>query len=346
MKVCLMGDFSENPDEGMKGVAHNLTRELAEIHRTLKVDIRKPIELAAWCKLRDFRPDVLHYLSGPSPFSFVVLQTLLFACRIQSNHKIRSVMSATQPWLPLNSVAILAKLKPDLLLVQSNQSEAYFKRMNFFTKYLPNGVDLEKFRPADEHLKKTLRDKYGFKEDEFIVLHVGPIRANRGLHVLKSVAGAKNCKVLLIGSTYSSLGARTRAKDAFIDLNRGGCIIWRKYIESIQEIYQLSDLYVFPVQDQLGSIETPLSVLEAMSCNLPVITTRFGGLTRMFKEGEGLYFVCSDSQILELVEDIRSNDVRSSNVHTRSKVMPYSWRNISKSLSKYYYQLFCSASER
>jgi glycosyltransferase involved in cell wall biosynthesis len=342
MKVCLVGDFSENLDEGMKGVAHYLTRELAKMHRTLKIDIRRPIELAVWCKLKDFRPDVVHYFSGPSPFSFVVLQTLLFICRVQSNHEICSVMSATQPWLPLSSVSFLAKLKPDLLLVQSIQSEAYFRRMDFFTKYLPNGVDVEKFRPADENLKKALRGKYGLKEDEFIVLHVGPIRANRGLHVLKSVAGAKNCKVLLVGSTSSSLGARARTRDAFLDLKRGGCIIWRKYIEPIQEIYQLSDLYVFPVQDRLGSIETPLSVLEAMSCNLPVIATRFGGLTRMFNEGDGLYFVCSDSQILELVEDIRSKDLRRSNVHTRSKVLPYSWRNISKSLSKYYCQLFCS----
>jgi glycosyltransferase involved in cell wall biosynthesis len=127
----------------------------------------------------------------------------------------------------------------------------------------------------------------------------------------------------------------------FLDLTKGGCTIWRKYIKTIQEIYQLSDLYVFPVQDRLGSIETPLSVLEAMSCNLPVITTRFGGLTRMFNEGDGLHFVYSGSQIPELIDGIRSNDAERSNVHTREKVMPYSWRNISKSLSKYYYQLFC-----
>jgi glycosyltransferase involved in cell wall biosynthesis len=285
--------------------------------------------------MKDFRPDVLHYLSGPSPFSFIILRTLLLACRVQSNHQICSVMSATQPWLPFNSVSFLRKLKPDLLLVQSNQSEAYFRRMDFCLEYLPNGVDVKKFRPTDNRLRKKLRDKYGLRMDEFIVLHIGPVRANRGLDALKQVAEIKDCRVLIVGSTSSRF-----EKSIFLDLAKSGCIIWRKYIRSIQEIYQLGDLYVFPVEDQLGSIENPLSVLEAMSCNLPVITTKFGGLSRMFTEGNGLFFVNSRLQIPELVEDIQSHDVKRLGVDTRKKVMPYSWDNIARSLSGYYSQLF------
>jgi glycosyltransferase involved in cell wall biosynthesis len=334
MKVCLVGDFSENLDEGMKGVAHHLAHNLARIHRTLEVNIRRPVELAVWYKFKDFQPDVIHYLSGPSPISFVFLKTLMLACKVSSNHKVCSVMSATQPWLPLNSISFLRKLKPDLILVQSIQSEMYFKNMDFFTKYLPNGVDIEKFRPAEENLKKALRIKYGLKENEFILLHVGPIRANRGLQELKAVARLRDCKVLLAGSTTSPL-----EEDVLVDLSKGGCIIWRKYIEKIEEIYQLSDLYVFPVRDRLGSIETPLSVLEAMSCNLPVVTTRFGGLTRMFSEKNGFHFLGGKSLIREAVEDIRNNDLCRNDIATRSMVLPYSWRNISKRLSEHYRQL-------
>jgi len=334
MNICLIGDFSGHPDEGMKVVANCLAQKLAKTHNVLKLNIYKTIKFNVWCELKDFRPDVLHYLSGPSPFSFIILRTLLLSCRVQSNHKICSVMSATQPWLPLNSVSFLRKLKPDLLLVQSNQSEAYFRRMDFCVKYLPNGVDVKKFKPTDDRLKKKLRDKYGLRMDEFIILHVGPVRANRGLDALKHVAEIKDCRVLIVGSTSFPF-----EKTIFLDLVKSGCIIWRKYIRSMQEIYQLSDLYVFPVEDRLGSIEGPLSVLEAMSCNLPVITTKFGCLSRMFTEGDGLFFVCNRRQIPKLVEDVRNYDVRRLGVHTRKKVVLYSWDNIARSLSEYYRQL-------
>lgn len=335
MNICLIGNFSKNLDEGMKVVAQCLAQKLVKTHNVLKVNIYKAIRFDVWCKLKDFHPDILHYISGPSPLSFIILRALLVSCRVQSHHHINTVMSATQPWLPFNSVSFLRKLKPDLLLIQSDQSEAYFRRMDFCVKYLPNGVDVKKFKPTDDHLREKLRDKYGLRMNEFIVLHVGPVRANRGLDVLKHVAEIKDCRVLIVGSTSFPF-----EKTIFLDLAKSGCIIWRKYIRSIQEIYQLSDLYVFPVEDRLGGIEGPLSVLEAMSCNLPVITTKFGCLSRMFTEGDGLFFVYNRRQIPELVEDIRNYDVRRLGVHTRRKVLPYSWDNIARSLSGYYRQLF------
>ena len=62
---------------------------------------------------------------------------------------------------------------------------------------------------------------------------------------------------------------------------------------NIEEVYALSDCYVFPTppMNKINSIEIPLSVLEAMACNLSVITTKFGALPKVFEEGDGLIFV-------------------------------------------------------
>jgi glycosyltransferase involved in cell wall biosynthesis len=336
MNVCLIGNFLGSSDEGMKGVAQSLAGELEKIHNVLRVNIYNAISFDTFDKINNFSPDVLHYLSGPSPFSFIILRALLLACKVQSHHPVCSVMTATQPWLPFNSISFLKKLKPDLLLIQSDQTEKYFRPMDFCLEYLPNGVDEKKFKPTSDGRKKSLRNKYGLKDNEFVVLHIGPVRANRGLDVLKQIAKKKNCRVLIVGSTSSRY-----EKTTFLDLVKSGCVVWRKYIRSIQEIYQLSDLYVFPVRDRLGSIECPLSVLEAMSCNLPVITTKFGGLSRMFTEGAGLFFVDNLQQMTGLIEDIQNCDVRELGVCTRKKIMQYSWDNIARSLSKYYSQLSC-----
>lgn len=335
MKICLIGDFIGNPDEGMKIVARHLSYELERIHDIMQVDIHHAFDLKIWLRLRRFRPEILHYISGPSPFSFVILRALMMSCEVPSNRQVSTVMSGTQPWLPLNTISFLRKIRPDLFIAQSSQSEEYFHRMGFNVRFLPNGVDVESFKPVNDHERKHIRLKYGIGVNDFLVLHVGPIRANRGLDTLKEVAGTKNCKVLVIGSTSSPC-----EKTMIERLSRSGCIVWREYLGAIHEVYQMADLYVFPVEDCLGTIEVPLSVLEAMSCNLPVITTAIGGLTRMFDEGEGLFLVKSRYDIIQLLKSLRRSDVKM-NVQTRKKVLPFSWSNIAEALSSYYQELAC-----
>jgi glycosyltransferase involved in cell wall biosynthesis len=333
MNICLIGDFSGNADEGMKLVAQCLARELAKTHRVLKLDIRKSISFNVFREMNHFRPDILHYVSGPSPFSFIILKALMLSRKIQSGHRVSTVMSATQPYLPLNTASLCRKLKPDLMLTQSDQHEKYFTNLGFLVKSLPNGVDLERFKPVEDDTKTCLRTKYRLDSNAFIVLHVGPIRANRGLDVMETIAQVPNCLVLLVGSTTSPLEHEMHA-----DLVKSGCIVWRKYIQSIQEIYQLSDLYVFPVEDTLGSIDLPLSVLEAMACNLPVITTKFGGFPRLFVEGDGFSYVNDRHEIPGKARIIR-DCVNQQNVRTRAKVTPYSWTSIAEILSQQYQEL-------
>ena len=63
----------------------------------------------------------------------------------------------------------------------------------------------------------------------------------------------------------------------------------------------MSDLYVFPVVNNTEAIDMPLSVLEAMSCSLPVISTRFGGLVDYFEEDTGFrYFNTTDRKSTRL----------------------------------------------
>jgi glycosyltransferase involved in cell wall biosynthesis len=111
------------------------------------------------------------------------------------------------------------------------------------------------------------------------------------------------------------------------------------YVEHIEELYALSDCYVFPTnpKDRTKSIEGPLSVLEAMSCNLPVITTRFGALPRMFGEShDGLFFVDGDEDIPEIIDLLKTNRIK---IKTREAVSSYSWERIGSRLNDIYIEL-------
>jgi len=78
----------------------------------------------------------------------------------------------------------------------------------------------------------------------------------------------------------------------------------------------------------MDAIEIPLSVLEAMAVNLPVVATDFGGLPDLFTEGNG-FFICSSED--EFVDKARQM-LRLERVGTRQMVMGLSWNHVAETI--------------
>ena len=86
-------------------------------------------------------------------------------------------------------------------------------------------------------------------------------------------------EILLIIST-----ALDREEKIFLDILNSNICVKTKYFENIEEIYSLADAYIFPIKglgkdyfptfiEEIGVIDMPLSILEALSVGIPVITT-------------------------------------------------------------------------
>ena len=193
---------------------------------------------------------------------------------------------------------------------------------------LSDVVDVDRFVPVSKTIKEQLREKYGVDIDKFVIVHVGSIRSRRNIQVFSKVQEIEEIQVVIAGSTSMPM-----EQISYKHLLESGCMIWKSYFENIEEIYQLSDCYIFPATNLLSAIELPLSVLEAMSCNLPVISTKFGALPRIFEEGDGLLFVDNEEDVIDALEKIKNTDV---NIGTRGKVLPYAWKNIIKKLEDRY----------
>ena len=206
-------------------------------------------------------------------------------------------------------------LIPDLILVQS---ASVLKKLSTFgccVKLVPSGVDLERFHPITKERKLELRSKYGVDADKFAILHVGHINRNRNIQILKKLQEDNN-QMLVVGSTSTE-----QDEDLINELRIAGVRVITSYLENIEEIYQLYDCYVFPVTSETASIEVPLSVLEAMACNLPVVTTGYGGLSTMFNgEGNGLFFVEKLEDLSNKVEKVK----KFNHSETRRMTEPYS----------------------
>ncbi len=326
MRICLIGNFRPNLDEGFTNVAFNMARELGKHHEIMKLNLW-PLSCSTLCRgvIRG-HPQVIHYLTTPSIVSFWILRALSLYWRGS-----KTVMSVLHPdALSLRRRAIFRRfipvLRPDLVLVQYPETEEMFTTFGCQVGFLPNGVDTDRFRPCSPESKEQLREKYGIDPGKFVILHIGHLRRDRNLQTLSQIQGENN-QVLIVASTYQ------RADEGlYQELTESGCIIWKRYFPDIEEIYALADCFIFPAQEN-GCLSLPLSVLEAMACNLPVISTRFGALPTMFQGDKGLWFVEKEEDFLPLLERIRGGGME---VNTREKVLPYSWENTVRELEQIY----------
>ena len=89
--------------------------------------------------------------------------------------------------------------------------------------------------------------------------------------------------------------------DLVRDLSAAGVVVVREVLPDIQELYQLADCYVFPVEHELACAEVPLSVLEALACGLPVVSTPFGGLPELLDDVQGVTFVAEADGMVDVI---------------------------------------------
>jgi glycosyltransferase involved in cell wall biosynthesis len=156
------------------------------------------------------------------------------------------------------------------------------------------------------------------------VLHVGHCNRERNVLVL-SLLARSGFKVILIASTSTIIDI-----ELLSELRESGVMVLTQFIENIQHFYQMADCYVFPVIHATSAIDSPLSVLEAMACNLPVVTTRFGILPDLFQPGYGLYYTDLEQEILSMV----NKAVVDQDCRTYEKVVPYTWDRVASYILK------------
>jgi glycosyltransferase involved in cell wall biosynthesis len=320
-------------DEGIAAVAHEVTDQIAKHHEVLtmfsagEVDengalMRMPtnssgLNLRIRTEIGRFRPDVILYIPRASAClsSFCFGRLLGWYAR-RAKVTILTVQPNQFAWLSKKCVPLL---KPDLVLTASVKAQRELVDLGCEARFVPLGVDLEKFAPATQGRKLGLRDRYGFGREDYIVLHVGHITEGRNIRALQLIQATGN-QVVIVGSTFFSHDAGLAH-----DLEAHGMTLLRGHFDHIEEIYQLADSYVFPTLSEMACISQPLSVLEAMACNLPVVSTRFGGLPDLFpKEDGGLLYGDTSLELASKIERVRE-DFRQISPRTREMVEQYSW---------------------
>ncbi len=331
-RVCLISETLWEPfDEGMKTFALYLARYLSARYDFLgltnqgagipKLKVRSigfsktmgSRELAR--VLRTFSPEVLIYL----PRASVTCNSFLRAWRLKRLLPSMLVVliglqsrrhSAFARWL-------IRRLRTDRLLVQGQAAMTYFEKLGFSPRRIPSGVDVDKYRPVAPSQKAGLRRKYGVPQNTFLLSHVGHLRASRNTDLLKQAGRLPNTHVLMIASSHGKPDPALKA-----DLQQAGVEVHADYVENLEEIYQMSDAYLFPVLDDQGAIGMPLTVFEALACDTPVISSPFGDLQQELRGSAAVHFIHSFAD-LEQARSALANGIKPGSA--RALALPYAW---------------------
>ncbi|MCD4832944.1 MAG: glycosyltransferase [Bacteroidales bacterium] len=320
-KVLLVTEYINPPyDEGIKKTAYNIYTELKK-EFNVKVYCRRGLENdpnidivhvnrlfynhKMKSSIKNFNADAIIYL----PFSSATFASYLRSKIISSYQKsAKSILIALQP-KPIKTWQnkLLKCLFPDVGLTPSPDLKKIWDEKKFNAVLLPLFTDLNKFYPIKNSLKKIkFRKKYNIPENAYVIIHMGHLNSGRNLDFLIPLQKAGN-QVVIIGSSstpHDAIGPKSIKKQ----LQKNGILIIDHYIENIEEIYQLSDLYIFPVIAKSGSIGMPLSILEARACGIPVLTTEYGSIKeKLNSDSDNIFYSKPESFSKTLLEIKKKN---------------------------------------
>jgi N-acetyl-alpha-D-glucosaminyl L-malate synthase BshA len=137
-------------------------------------------------------------------------------------------------------------------------------------KVIYNFIDQNRFKRENKEHFRNLLAPHG----EAIMMHTSNFRKVKRvedtLYMLQKVRAEHPTILLLVGDGPE----RTRLEKMARDMGLGTCVRFLGKQEAIEELLSIADLFVLPS----GNESFGLAALEAMACEVPVISSNAGGL--------------------------------------------------------------------
>lgn len=317
-------------DEGCVKVAYNLVKRIKNVNENVKViafDRRSSLadeyitvnklllNRKLISKVKQNKGNVI-YIPFPAKTQSTALRIFILSLFAGKNFRVVLSMTSGMDFLS----KILFKMSRAKFIVFSKRSYELYCSIAGAKRvaYLRSGVDTEKFIPISGERADELKRKYGFDPTKKLVLHVGHLNGGRNVQQLCKLSD--NYQVLLVSSTLTHDEQDLQLKN---ELLSNGVRLIDTYVSDIEQIYQMADVYLFPVVERGRCIDVPLSCLEAAACNKPIVTTDFGEM-REFLGVDGFYFIDSFSK--DRLNQIIDRALHTQKISTRSAVLDYDWR--------------------
>lgn len=197
-------------------------------------------------------------------------------------------------------------------------------------RIITHGVDTETFK-YDISSRDTIRNFYGVKQDEILLINIGSMTKNKGmlfilqsLNLLVNKLNLKHYKLLLKG-TADLYNSKMFLEIYFEELQTMGVMnktdmqtLLNNHIiftdktlsyKKINDLFNAADLYLSPYLAEGFN----LTCLEALSANLPVMVPMTGStkeyIEDIYNNGGKDYIYYIPSKVINVGNDLHQNDI-------------------------------------
>jgi glycosyltransferase involved in cell wall biosynthesis len=181
---------------------------------------------------------------------------------------------------------------------------------------IPNGVDTARFAPVNAEQKSFLRAKFNLPQAAVIAIYTGRLVSYKGLPLLLKVWGEirsrhENAILLLAGTGGLDIhNCETQLRDYVTSAGLEKNVWFLGAVQNTPEYLQAADLFIFPTENDAF----PSSLIEAMACGLPTVTTPVGAIKTIVAHDETGLLVQpgNHQQLYEALVAIISDKTRAS----------------------------------
>lgn len=213
------------------------------------------------------------------------------------------------PWFSGFSKAFTRKLLQgaDMVISTGDGVDRIKYDYNVEVKRVDPGVDSSLFR-SDCNARSNIRAAYGIDDSDIVILFVGRLIPLKNIplqfKILKETLGTiKNVRLLIVGDGILRGELEGQVKN--IGLNDHVIFTGGVPHKEVYKWYSASDIFLLTSHYDCY----PISALEAMSCELPVISTDVGGVKDIVQHEETGFLCDVDSEknlkkrLLQLIMD-------------------------------------------
>jgi len=236
--------------------------------------------------LRERRPHLLHlHLVGFDGGRWVLLGALL--ARVPAVVcTIHVAPQARQDWTTRLGRALLTPLVDRYIAVSRASRDRLVAYLGVPASRLivvPNAVELDRFTAPAEPGRSAVRAQWDIPADAPVLGVLARLAPQKGLTYLLAAMPAilaryPDTYALVVGEGYLRPELESQAAALGVD----GRVLFVGYRENVVDYLHASDLFVLPSLFE----GMPLSILEAMGAELPVIATAVDGTPEVVVEGE------------------------------------------------------------
>jgi glycosyltransferase involved in cell wall biosynthesis len=187
---------------------------------------------------------------------------------------------------------------------------------------IPNGIDMERFRPATDNEDQRLRSKLNLPP-KWLATYTGKLNKGKGVSVLLKawvdlIKRSPDLHLVLVGSGSGQyLSCEDELRDFVHAHDLGEYVTFTGYVENVEDYLRASNCFAFPSRSEAFG----LSLAEAMACGLPCVATKIGGIPDFVTDRkDGILVPVGDATALEqAIWQLYSHEEKASKMGARAR---------------------------